>query len=94
MRSIVLATWLCLLSLSAVAQEEKIALKDAPGRDAVVRNCRTCHSLDYIVMNSPFLDRKGWEASVAKMVKAMGAPIPEDQLPTIIDYLTANYGKQ
>lgn len=45
-------------------------------------------------MNSPFLDRKGWEASATKMVKVMGAPVPEDQLPTIVDYLTANYGKQ
>lgn len=94
MRCVALATCLFLLSLTAVAQEEKIQLKDAPGRDAVVRNCQTCHSLDYIVMNSPFLDRKGWEASATKMVKVMGAPVPKDQLPTIVDYLTANYGKQ
>ena len=36
-----------------------------------------CHSLDYIPMNSVFLDRKGWEASVTKMMKVMGAPIGE-----------------
>lgn len=93
MRSIVFA---CLVFASAngFAQEDQIQLKDAPGRDVVTNSCQTCHSLDYIVMNSPFLDRKGWEASVTKMVKAMGAPIPEDQIPRIIDYLTANYGKQ
>ncbi len=36
-----------------------------------------CHSLDYIPMNSLFLDRKGWEGSVNKMIKVMGAPISE-----------------
>ena len=53
----------------------------------------TCHSLDYIPMNSAFLDRKGWEASVTKMMKVMGAPIPNDEVPGIVDYLTRNYGK-
>ena len=53
-----------------------------------------CHSLDYIPMNSLFLDRKGWEASVTKMIKVMGAPIPEaDDAAAIVDYLARNYGK-
>ena len=38
-------------------------------------SCNACHSLDYIPMNSPFLDRKGWEGSVTKMIKVMKAPI-------------------
>jgi len=52
-----------------------------------------CHSLDYIQMNSTFLDRKGWEASVNKMIKVMGAPIRPDDVPLIVDYLNRNYGK-
>ena len=52
-----------------------------------------CHSLDYIQMNSPFLDRKGWEASVNKMIKVMGAPIAEPDAQDIVDYLAGNYGK-
>jgi hypothetical protein len=52
-----------------------------------------CHSLDYIPMNSVFLDRKGWEASVNKMVKVMGAPISEQDAAVITDYLARNYGK-
>ena len=44
-------------------------------------------------MNSPFLDRKGWEGSVTKMVKVMGAPIPAEDVPGIVDYLVRNYGK-
>jgi hypothetical protein len=52
-----------------------------------------CHSLDYIQMNSPLFDRKGWEASVAKMMKVMGAPIREQDVPAIVEYLTVHYGK-
>jgi hypothetical protein len=44
-------------------------------------------------MNSPFLDRKGWEASVAKMVKVMGAPLSEADTAAIVDYLSTSYGK-
>ena len=78
----------------ALAGEEKVKLKDGPGLDKVRQNCVACHSLDYIQLNSPFLDEKGWDAVVTKMVKAYGAPIkPEDQKP-IAEYLARNYGKR
>jgi mono/diheme cytochrome c family protein len=76
----------------ATADEDAIELKDAPGRDVVEANCGACHSLDYIQMNSPFLDQKKWEATVAKMVGKFGAPIEEKDTSAIVDYLTANYG--
>ena len=82
-----------LLGAPALADESTIKLQDAAGRDLVERNCIACHSLDYIPMNSPFLDRKGWEASVTKMIKVMGAPIAADDVPGIVDYLVRNYGK-
>jgi hypothetical protein len=59
----------------------------------VEANCVMCHSLDYIPMNSPFLDRQGWEASVNKMIKVMGAPIAEGDAQKIADYLAGQYGK-
>ncbi len=82
-----------LFALPALAGESDIHLKDGPGKQAVEANCSMCHSLDYIPMNSPFLDRKGWEGSVNKMIKAMGAPIAEADVQTIVDYLAAQYGK-
>jgi hypothetical protein len=45
-------------------------------------------------MNSPFLDRKGWEAEVNKMVKAYGAPMQPGELEKIVDYLATSYGKK
>ena len=84
----------CLLSCAAQADESSVRLKDDPARDVVARNCVMCHSLDYIPMNSPFLDRKGWEATVTKMIKVMGAPIKSEEVPVILDYLARYYGKQ
>jgi len=80
-------------AVPALAQESQLRLRDGPGRQLVEANCVMCHSLDYIPMNSPFLDRKGWEASVNKMIKVMGAPIAEADAQKIADYLAGQYGK-
>ena len=76
----------------AYAQESKIELKPGPGRELVMGYCVMCHSLDYIQGNSPFMTRQVWEAEVTKMIKAYGAQIPAENVPAIVDYLTANYG--
>ena len=75
-----------------LAQERRIDLKDGPGRDKVEANCASCHSLDYIPGNSPFMNRPVWEAEVNKMIKAYGAPISDADAKEIIDYLSKNYG--
>ena len=77
---------------AAAAQEQTIALKPGPGLDKVQANCSACHSLDYIQINSPFLNAAGWNGEVTKMIKAMGAPISDDDAKAIVDYLAKNYG--
>jgi cytochrome c5 len=77
--------------LAAAAGEESIELQDAPGRDLVVARCSVCHSVDYLQMNAPTLDRAGWEKSVRKMIDQFGAPISEADAKSIVDYLAANY---
>ncbi len=85
---------LVLLPLTAVAADEgQIRLKEGAGRALVESNCAVCHSLDYIQTNSPFLDKKGWEATLNKMVNVMGAPIPKEDVPMIVEYLNHYYGK-
>lgn len=83
---------LCLAAASAYGGESSIKLAGAEQAALVQLRCSTCHSLDYIVMNSPFLARAAWEAEVRKMVKIMGAPIPENEVAPIVDYLTQYYG--
>jgi hypothetical protein len=88
------AASICALAVTlAVAGEEKVKLKDGPNVDKVRNNCVACHSLDYIPLNSPFLDEKGWEAVVTKMTKAFHAPIKAEDAGPIAEYLGRYYGK-
>ena len=81
------------LPACAMAGEESIRLKQAPGLDKVEANCGRCHSLDYVIMNSPFPTAAAWEAEVNKMIKAFRAPVQETDVKDIVDYLRANYGR-
>jgi len=93
MRTTAIAMLSAVMTAAAAAGEEPVKLKQAPGLDKVEANCAACHSLDYVQMNSPFLDGAGWKAEVAKMINAYGAPIGPDDARIIADYLEANYGK-
>jgi sulfite dehydrogenase (cytochrome) subunit B len=92
MRWIAIFASVAFVPASAGADEKAVQLKQAPGLDVVESQCGACHSLDYIVMNSPFLDAGKWDAEVAKMIKAFGAPINPADAKTIGDYLKENYG--
>jgi mono/diheme cytochrome c family protein len=95
MRTIVIALAAAAIawtSWPAAAQEKPVELKKAPGLDKVEANCSGCHSLDYILMNSPYPSAALWEAEVTKMIKAFGAPISEADARDIADYLKKNYG--
>ena len=81
-----------LLAVSAYGGEASIKLVSGVQTTLVQLRCSTCHSLDYIVMNSPFLTRVAWETEVRKMIKVMGAPIPDNDVAPIVDYLTQYYG--
>ena len=98
MKTTLLVVTLALAAGVVIAQERKIELKEGPGRQQVEANCGSCHSLDYVVLNSPNIFVKsanapsGWDVSVTKMIKVFGAPISEGDARAIGDYLKANYG--
>jgi hypothetical protein len=91
-RTILAALAVTLIAADARSQENQIQLKDGPGREVVVKHCLACHSLDYTLMNSPFLNPLGWETEVNKMIEAFGARIEPAEAKIIIDYLAKNYG--
>jgi sulfite dehydrogenase (cytochrome) subunit B len=92
MRAIAVVTLAGLLATPAFAEEKPVALKKAPGIEKVEANCGACHSLDYIVMNSPYPSAALWQAEVTKMIKAYGAPIEDADAKAIAEYLKSNYG--
>lgn len=78
---------------TAMADESAIQLQDGIGKDLIIAHCSACHSLDYIQMNSGILEKAGWEKTVDKMVKAMGAPINPEEVDLVVAYLAKYYGK-
>jgi mono/diheme cytochrome c family protein len=93
MRTIMMAlAAAAVLALPAAAQEKPVSLKKAPGVDKVEANCASCHSLDYIQMNSPYPNAALWDAEVTKMIRAFGAPINDADAKEIAEYLKKNYG--
>jgi mono/diheme cytochrome c family protein len=81
-----------LAAAPALAEEQPVELKSAPGAELVSQTCGSCHSLDYIRMNSPFLSSDIWKAEVAKMRAAFGAIMDDADAATIQKYLADNYG--
>jgi len=86
----------CLLALpqALAADETSVVLAEGEGKVQVQAFCSMCHSVDYIVMNSPFQDTAAWERSVRKMVTVMGAPISDADAAIIVRYLSQHYGPQ
>src|SRR5207253_2227541 len=63
-------------------------LPPAPGRDAFAVACMACHTTRYITTQPPLTPAK-WEESVRKMMKVYAAPIAEDQVQPIVQYIVA-----
>jgi hypothetical protein len=108
MRCIVpLIAFLLLAGLPGVGRSEtKLPLKSVhmdlpdpgtqfsgPGSDVVNTNCLACHSAD-MVLNQPPLSRTAWMAIVQKMAHTYKAPIDEDDVNPILDYLTGIKGQR
>jgi hypothetical protein len=71
--------------------EGQVPLPDRPGREKVVSACTACHTPRY-VLEQPPLPRKTWEAEVDKMRKTYGAPVLDEDVAAIVDYLVAVRG--
>ena len=93
--SIALATAAIALPVAALRIElpaENARLERAPGSDLATAQCSACHSFDYISTQPPGKPIAFWKAEVEKMKKVYGAPIPDDQIDPIAQYLTRAYG--
>lgn len=57
------------------------------GSDAINNNCLACHSAG-MVLNQPVLPKSAWQAEVDKMIRVYQAPVAEQDVAAIVDYLT------
>jgi cytochrome c5 len=66
-------------------------LPDGAGKAIVLNICTMCHDLDRIVMHGA--TREEWEDILLSMLNE-GAPLSDDQLPVVLNYLTRNFRPQ
>lgn len=84
------------LAASITLPAETAAYKPStlPGYEKTVANCMFCHSAQYAQMQPPTSPRSYWEATVKKMKKPFGAPLADEDIPLIVDYLAKTYGAE
>jgi cytochrome c5 len=63
------------------------------GADVASSQCLICHSAG-MVLTQPPLKKDEWRAEIMKMRSAYGAPIPEDQVEGLSEYLKNINGRQ
>lgn len=73
------------------APPETAKLAPGPNAELAEGTCTACHSADYITTQPHKVAAGFWQAEVAKMVKAYGAPIEDADAKKIVDYLNAAY---
>jgi hypothetical protein len=88
----VVATGSFAASLKIDLPNERATLKPGPGADVANGQCLICHSAEYITTQPRDKPLAFWKAEVEKMKKVYGAPIPDDQIEAIADYLARSYG--
>lgn len=84
--------WAILLAgvLLAAGNARAQNLPDGPARQTVQSVCNQCHSLSYLTNSR--MTKSDWEYVVTDMV-GRGAPLMEDEIQQVIDYLSANFAK-
>jgi cytochrome c551/c552 len=70
---------------------ETASFKPGPGAEIANGQCLICHSVEYVATQPP-LPTTFWAASVKKMREKYGAPIPEEQVEPLVNYLAKHYG--
>ena len=75
--------------------EETAAFAPGPNLEVVQQYCSGCHSADYVSTQPRRLRDPAafWQAEVAKMRAAYGAPIDAEAVPRIVEYLVGTYGQ-
>jgi len=70
---------------------DDVVMPEGPGKAKLASGCLACHTPRYVLDQPPF-PRKTWEAEVAKMRTSYGAPVADEDVAGIVDYLVAVRG--
>jgi cytochrome c5 len=75
-----------LKSTSVELPYDEQAYPEGPGAEVMNANCASCHSASMVEVQ-PKLTRDQWAGIVRKMREVYHAPVADEDVPAIIDYL-------
>jgi len=97
MKKIILLSVLAFSSLFAQVKNDvevpyiSYEIKMGKGFDAVQANCLMCHSFGYIINQGP-QSSDFWAKKIEKMIVHFKAPMSDEDVVTVTDYLFEHYG--
>jgi sulfite dehydrogenase (cytochrome) subunit B len=65
-----------------------------PGYQKAQANCVACHSAEYMLYQPPNAPRGYWDTMVKRMKAVFKAPVADEDMPAIVDYLVKTYGAE
>ena len=65
-----------------------------PGYAKAQAQCVACHSAEYMLYQPATAPRGYWENMVKRMKTVFKAPIADEDMPLIVDYLVKTYGSE
>jgi sulfite dehydrogenase (cytochrome) subunit B len=92
---------LSMLMATCLAQAKSIELpadtilwrpSNLPGYELTLQKCSACHSAHYAEYQPPNTGVGYWNAQVLRMKNVFKAPITDEEVPVIVDYLNQTYG--
>lgn len=89
MQSHRLSLVLCMASFGATAPGLALAADD--GQKAFSEACSSCHTAKIRPLDNKQLTQEQWKQAINRMVE-LGAEIPKDKIPTLLDYLARTHG--
>lgn len=82
------------LEIKLPEETSRLVESPLPGYTLATTFCYTCHSTEYMLYQPTTSPRAYWKATVTKMQKTFGAPIPDEAVDPIADYLVKTYGAE
>jgi mono/diheme cytochrome c family protein len=73
---------------------EQMRASPLPGYAKAQANCVACHSAEYMVYQPASAPRGYWENMVKRMKAVFKAPIADEDIPVLVDYLVKTYGAE
>ena len=65
-----------------------------PGYAVAQAICAACHSAEYMQYQPATAPRAYWDTMTKRMKVVFKAPIADEDIPLIVDYLTKTYGNE